>query len=64
MFVCRRTQRQTHGVLRQVDDFAIASPNKKHANSFLDVLDGHLKQKMKHQDNLSSFNGLDVKQTI
>ena len=49
--------------LRQVDDFAIAIPNKEHADSFLDLLDGHLKQKLKRQWILSSLNGLDVQKT-
>ena len=49
--------------LRQVDDFAIASPKKEHTDSFLEVLDGYLKQKLIFQGILSSFNGLDVQQT-
>jgi len=49
--------------LRQVDDFAIASPTPDLASSFLDELDKHLKQKLKRQGLLTSFNGLDVTQT-
>ena len=49
--------------LRQVDDFAIDTPNKELADSFLDITCGHLKQKLKHQGILPSFNELDVRQT-
>ena len=49
--------------LRQVDDFAIASPIPELASSFLDTLDKNLKQKLKGQGLLSSFNALDVQQT-
>jgi len=49
--------------LRQVDDFAIASPTPELASSFLDELDKHLKQKLKRQGLLTNFNGLDVHQT-
>ena len=43
-----------------MDDFAIASPNKELSDSFLDALDENLKQKLKSQDVLSSFNALDA----
>ena len=49
--------------LCQVDDFAIASSLVKLADMFLDELDKHLKQKLKCQGLLSSFNGLDILQT-
>ena len=50
-------------LLRQVEDFSIATPNKELEDSFLDIVDGHLKQKLKSQETLSAFNGLDVRQT-
>ena len=34
---------------RKLDDFAIATPNQKLTDSFLDVLDRYLKQKLKRQ---------------
>ena len=46
--------------LRQVDDIAIASPTPGLASSVLDALDTHLKQTLKRQGLLLSFNGLDV----
>ena len=49
--------------LRQVDNFAITSPSAKLADTFLDKLDKHLKQKLKRQGLLLSFNGLDIHQT-
>ena len=53
MLACGRIQRPTRDALRQVDDFTIASPNKEHADSFLDILDGNSKQKLKLQGILS-----------
>ena len=49
--------------LRQVDNFAISIQDKKLADSLLDILDSDSKQKLKHQELLSSFNGLDVHQS-
>ena len=62
MLVCEEFKGQRMMFLRQIDDLAIASPNKEHEYSFLDTLDGYLKQKLKLQGILSSFNGLDVQQ--
>ena len=57
-----KVQGQTLIFLRQVDDFTIASPSPELANSFLEMIDNHLKRKLKLQDLLSSLNGLRAQQ--
>lgn len=51
-------------ILRQVDDFAIAASNTNEINMLLDRIDSHLKQKMKRQGLLTSFNGIDIEQSL
>ena len=46
--------------LRQIDDFAIASASPVAANKLMDKLDSNLKQPLKRQILLSSFNGINV----
>ncbi len=48
---------------RQVDDFAIATPDKKTADILLDLLDDQLSIPLKRQGLLDIFNGVDVVQT-
>ncbi len=48
---------------RQVDDFAIASPDELTANILLDMIDDKLTILMKHQGYLDMYNGIDVMQT-
>ncbi len=48
---------------RQVDDFAIAAPDKKRADILLDLLDDQLFIPLKRQGLLDMFNGVDVVQT-
>lgn len=50
-------------LLQQVDDFAISAKNEETINHLLDKIDGHLKQKLKRQGLLSSFNGINIQQT-
>ncbi len=49
--------------MRQVDDFAIAAPNKRTANILLNMLDEKLTMPIKHQGLLDMFNGVNVVQT-
>jgi hypothetical protein len=48
---------------QQVDDFAIAAPNKRTANILLDMIHNQLKILLKGQGLLDMFNGIDVIQT-
>jgi hypothetical protein len=48
---------------RQVDDFAIATPDKKTADILLDLLGNQLSIPLKRQGHLDMFNGVDVVQT-
>jgi hypothetical protein len=48
---------------RQVDDFAIAAPDKKTADILLDLLDDQLSIPLKRQGLLDMFNGVNVVQT-
>jgi hypothetical protein len=47
---------------RQVDDFAIAMPDKKMTNILLDMIDDELSIPMKWQGFLDMYNGIDVLQ--
>ena len=49
--------------LKQVEDFVIACSDKTTTNKLLDHLDSTLKQPLKCQDNLSSFNSLNIEET-
>jgi hypothetical protein len=48
---------------RQVDDFAIAAPNKRTSDILLDMLDDCLSIPIKHQGYLDMYNGMNVTQT-
>ena len=48
---------------RQVDDFAIAAPNKCTANILLDMIDDELTIPMKRQGYLDMYNGIDIIRT-
>ena len=48
---------------RQVDDFAIASPDEKTADILLDLIDDQLSIPLKRQGLLDLFNGINVTQT-
>ena len=48
---------------RQVDNFAIAAPDKRTANIVLDLIDDQLKITLKRQGLLDMFNGINVVQT-
>ncbi len=48
---------------RQVDDFAIAAPDKKTADILLDLIDDQLTIPLKRQGLLDMFNGVNVVQT-
>ena len=48
--------------LRQVDAFSIACGSQKTANLFLNMLDNHLRQKVKRQGIITAFRGIDVDQ--
>ena len=47
----------------QVDNFAIAAPDKQTADILLDMIDNELKIPLKRQGLLGMFNGIDVIQT-
>ncbi len=47
----------------QVDDFAIAAPDKQTANILLDMINNELSIPMKRQGYLDMYNGIDVLQT-
>jgi hypothetical protein len=49
--------------MRQVDDFAIAAPDKWTANILLDMLDDKLTMPTKRQGLLDMFNGINIIQT-
>jgi hypothetical protein len=49
--------------MRQLDDFAIAAPDKRTADILLDMLGNHLSIPIKHQGYLDMFNGINVTQT-
>ena len=48
----------------QVEDFAIAVPNKWTANILLNMIDEQLSIHLKRQGLLDMFNGIDVTQTL
>ncbi len=47
----------------QVDDFAIAAPDKRTGNILLDMIDDELSIPMKWQGYLDMYNGIDILQT-
>ena len=51
--------------MRQVDDFAIAAPDAKTSDIFMDMIDDHLKIPItiKRQGYLDMYNGIDILQT-
>ena len=49
--------------LRQVDDFAISAADETTCNEIIDKLDKHLKEPIKNEGIISSFNGTEVQQT-
>jgi hypothetical protein len=49
--------------MRQVDDFAIATPDAHNAGFLLDMLDDKLSIPLKHQGHLDMYNGVDILQT-
>ena len=49
--------------LRQVDDFAIATPNAKTSNILMDMINDKLKIPIKRQGYLDMYNGIDILQT-
>ncbi len=49
--------------MRQVDDFAVASPDECTASILLDLIDDKLTIPMKWQGFLDMYNGVDVLQT-
>jgi hypothetical protein len=49
--------------MRQVDDFAVASPDERTASILLDMIDDKLTIPMKRQGFLDMYNGVDVLQT-
>lgn len=50
-------------LLRQVDDFAVATPSAQVASTVFDLIDGHLKIPRKRLGLVSLFNGIDVVQS-
>ena len=50
-------------LIRQVDDFAIATNNKSTANKLLDLIDNNLNIPIKRQGLLDMYNGIDITQT-
>ena len=50
-------------LLRQVDDFAIACSNAQVAEHFWNLIDSHLKAKLKREGLLKRHNGIDIEQT-
>jgi hypothetical protein len=48
---------------RQVDDFAIAAPDKKTTDILLDMIDDHLTIPLKRQCLLDMFNDINISQT-
>jgi hypothetical protein len=49
--------------MRQVDDFAIAAPDKLTSKILMDIIDNKLKISIKRQGYLDMYNGVDVLQT-
>jgi hypothetical protein len=49
--------------MRQVDDFAIASPDEQTSDILMDLIDDKLKIPIKRQGYLDMYNGIDVLQT-
>ncbi len=49
--------------MRQVDEFAIATPDQRTADILMDLLDDQLTIPIKRQGLLEMFNGVDVVQT-
>jgi hypothetical protein len=49
--------------MRQVDDFAVASPDERTASILLDMIDEKLMIPMKRQGYIDMYNGIDVHQT-
>jgi hypothetical protein len=50
-------------LMRQVDDFAIATSNESTANALLDLMDNRMNIPLKRQGLLNMFNGIDIVQT-
>ena len=50
-------------ILRQVDDIAIASPNKETAEAIIKEIGSYMKSPIKHEGLTEIFNGIDVDQT-
>jgi hypothetical protein len=50
-------------LLRQVDDFSVATPSASTANHIFDLIDDHLTIPLKRMGLVTLFNGLDVTQT-
>ena len=48
---------------RQVDDFALATAKKRIADRVFDLIDSHLKLKMRRQGIIAMYNGLDLIQS-
>jgi hypothetical protein len=49
--------------MRQVDDFAIAAPDKRTLEILMDLIDNKLKIPIKRQGYLDMYNGIDIHQT-
>jgi hypothetical protein len=49
--------------MRQVDDFAIASPDEQTSDILMDLIDDKLKIPIKRQGYLDMYNGVDIVQT-
>ena len=48
---------------RQVDDFAVATTDKRTADHLFDLIDDRLSMPLKRQGLITMFNGMDIKQT-
>jgi hypothetical protein len=49
--------------MRQVDDFAIATPDAKTSDILMDMIDDHLRIPIKRQGYLDMYSGIDLLQT-
>jgi hypothetical protein len=49
--------------LRQVDDFAVASKHKQHAEKLIDAINNKMRIQVKHLGIIDQFNGMDIIQT-
>ena len=54
---------QTVYLLRQVDDFALASPTASLANTLISEIDSKMTMQMKSLGCITRFNGIDIEQT-